>query len=273
MRASVVVLLLAVPFAARAHHAVTDFGIARVEPSTRVTIETLAAGFELAERSGNWQALVLSGEVTAFTWLSVSARAPFARVSVGDTTHVGLADAEVAARARLYTTEHGGLILSAGLGVELPTGNSDHGLGGGHVELAPFVSGSAAPLEELVLFAAVAPLVSLGAHADEHDHPTAKPHIEGTATGLRGSVLAPHNPRELAVNAGAAYLVGPAFVSAGLGLAAPLGDHELSTFVSSRLEIGVRVASGLRLLAGAELPVAGDRRFDWKGRLELMWLP
>lgn len=53
-------------------------------------------------------------------------------------------DLAVSGKVSLFQTPHGGQLVAAGLGAELPTGSKARGLGGGHVEMAPFVGISSA---------------------------------------------------------------------------------------------------------------------------------
>jgi hypothetical protein len=258
-------LALLLPWAALAHHAVTEFGIARVEPRSRLSVEAQTAGFNLSPRRGNWQTVVLVGEYAMAPWLSMSGRVPFARVAYsGGGTVYGFGDIELATRVRLFATEHGGFILSLGLGVEIPVGDGDRGLGSGHFGLAPFVAASMSPLTNLVLFGIVSPVASLGEH-HHHSH-------GGDDVVPNVSVLAPHDQTELTGRAGAGYLLGRGYVSAGMDGAQPLGEAMLGANLTGRAEAGLIVQDGLRLALGLGVPIAGARRFDWRLRLELAWM-
>src|SRR5712692_6152081 len=92
---------------ARAHHIVSEYGIAFVEPSSIAEVDTQAAEFRLGDRSGHWQLVALSLEYAVTPRLSFSGRLPFARIRYdAGSTEYGPGDAEVAAKVGLVATQH-----------------------------------------------------------------------------------------------------------------------------------------------------------------------
>ncbi len=243
---------------ARAHHIVSEYGIAFVEPSSIAEVDTQAAEFRLGDRSGHWQLVALSLEYAVTPRLSFSGRLPFARIRYdAGSTEYGPGDAEVAAKVGLVATQHGGLLLSAGASFELPTGSEKKGLGAGHFEISPFVTASSAPVNNLVLYGVLADRISTGsAEAPGEAH---------------GSVLAPHSDHELTTRLGAAYVRGPAYLSGGIEYVEVFVPSLAAGPLVLRGEFGILFQSELRLAFGFDAPVAGPHRYGWRGRLGIAW--
>lgn len=247
---------------AAAHHVVSDSGIAWVEPVTVAEVTLEAATFDQgAWRVGSWQVMAASAQYAPLPWLSGSLRAPVAFVRYEDgRAALGLGDVEVGARVRLWETPHGGLIASAGLGAELPTGDEAVGLGGGHLELSPYVVASAQPLESLLLIGVASGRISLGGEA--HDGEIA----------AHGAVIAPHAPREVYGRLNAAWVEEDwIYGSAGIDVSYMIGAFDRTPWVA-RAEVGYLGIAGLRLALGVEQAVAGEARHGLKGRMSAAWI-
>lgn len=252
---------------ARAHHVVSESGIAWVEPVTAVEVEGRAARFDFGEYfRGRWTVVTPSVEVAPLPWLSLSGRAPIAHIWFDDGRQVvGLGDVEVAAKARVLDSEHGAWLVSVGLGAELPTGVVADGLGGGHVELSPFVAASAQPHQRLILSALVADRLSLGQQEAPHSY---------RANGPHGALIAPHSPHELFTRLSASAILTPrAYATLGL-------DH-VSMFAaadrgrgpwSARAEAGWAEPGAWRVALGAELPWGYSARSGLITRLSAAWM-
>jgi hypothetical protein len=170
-------------------------------------------------------------------------------------------DAEVAAKLGLVATQHGGLLLSAGVSFELPTGSEKKGLGAGHFEISPFVTASSAPVNNLVLYGLLADRISAGSHGDPAEAPGE----------VHGSVLAPHSDHELTTRLGAAYVRGPAYLSGGIEYVEVFVPSLAAGPVVLRGELGILFQSELRLAFGFDAPVASPHRYGWRGRLGIAW--
>jgi hypothetical protein len=261
--------LLLAPGGAAAHHVVSELGIAPVLPRSTAGVDASAANFDLEGQRGSWQALTVALEWSLGRRLSFFGALPFARLAVdGSDPAVGIGDAAVSAKLALYASEHGGLLLSAGLGAELPTGNHHNGLGGGHVELVPFVAASSALGHlgrlELVTFVIVSPRFSLASHDDGGGGAAAMGEVHG-------SLLAPHGDREVFGRALAALAYGAGYAGAGAEGATVL-EGSGSGYLALRGEAGYLLGASLRLMAGVDGTVAGDHRFGLRARLGALWL-
>jgi hypothetical protein len=251
------------PLRAEAHHVVSEYGIASVEPRTTAELDVQLARFELEQRRGTWTVIASRLEYSLLPEFSVFTRVPLAHVrfSAGGTAS-GLGDVELGAKVRLYSTEHGGFIASAGVSSELPTGNAENGIGNGHVELSPFVVVSAEPTKSVVLHGVLADRLALSAEQDHHDSET-------PAHG-HGSVIQPHEQHEAFARLAGSLILGRAFVSAGAD-AVYVISHRESVWAMVRTEAGYLLANDLRLALGMDVPVAGEPRFSWRGRVGVLY--
>jgi hypothetical protein len=249
---------------------VAEQGIAPVLPRTVAGLHVSAASFDSGSGSGSWQALTPHVEWQAFEWLSLFTAIPLAQVRFdGGRTANGPGDLALSLKARLVATPHGGLLLSAGLGVELPTGDGDQGLGGGHVELAPFAIVSTVLHERGGLVVLGYGLSSLRFAVDGGGH--SHTHAGSAAGHSHGSVLAPHGQRELFSRAMLAVSLGGSHLSLGGEGAAPLwndGSHQLA----ARAEIGQVLAEKLHLTASAAATVVGEQRYGITAGLGAAWM-
>jgi len=258
------------PRAAGAHHVVTEHGIASIMPQTVASLDFYAVTFDAGGRKGRWEALTPSFEWHAFGPLSLFASLPIAHVRPdGGDSASGIGDLSLSAKVSFFETPHGGLLASAGLGVELPTGDKDDGLGSGHVGLAPFLGASSAFLSlgnvDLVAYGLTSLRASLGEgghhHADAanaHAHP-------------QGSVLAPHAEREVYGRAMLAAVFASVYLAGGAeGTAVLQGQGQ--GHVGARGEIGWKTTEALRLFLGADALVAGERRYGVRGRAGVAWM-
>jgi hypothetical protein len=247
---------------AAAHHTVSESGVAWVEPVTVVEVTAEAASFDQGPwRRGQWQAVAAWAQYAPVEWLSLGLRVPFAAVQYEDgRAAAGIGDVEVGTRLRLWETPHGGLIVSTGLAAELPTGDEAVGLGGGHVELSPYLVASTQPTDRLLFIGAVSGRMSLGGKA--HDGPIV----------AHGAVIGPHAPRELVARVSAAWVEERAwYLSAGGELDYMIGALSRSPVVG-RAEAGFLGLDGLRLALGVDWTLAGEARHGLLGRLSAAWM-
>lgn len=260
MKFLLLLLLVGTPRLAAAHHVISDYGIAPVEPRSFAGLSVELARFERAFDQGTFQLVTPSAELAWGGRFSASAELPLARVEwSGGTTACGLGDLELGVKMSLFASHHGGFLLTWGLGVELPTGDAVQGLGAGHVELAPFLAVattlSLLSGHELVIFG----LLSDRAGLTHHEH---------QGEGL--SVVAPHADNELFARAAAAYVVSSIYLSVGLDAVHILDGHGEGPWVA-RAELGLLFGRRLRVAVGGDTTVRGDPRFEHRGRLGMGW--
>ena len=265
-RAAVIATLVAAGGTASAHHPVSESGVASVSPSTVAELGFQVASFDLGDESGTWEALNVGLEVGLGRRVSVGARLPVARVAYDDGhTVAGIGDTELSVKVAPLLDPHDRFNLSLGLGVELPTGDEDDGLSGGHVELTPFVTAASALVHGRVTWVFVGLVgARLSLAGDDEPTTTTKPHSGEGSSAVHGAVIAPHADREMWARASAALLVGRWFGAVGLEGVQVLDDVSFGPLVT-RVEAGVNLAERWRFAVSVDTTVAGDARYDWRG--------
>ncbi|MEM1347243.1 MAG: hypothetical protein AAGI01_01715 [Myxococcota bacterium] len=250
------------PDVATAHHVVSDSGIAWVEPLSVMDVELSAASFDLGEgRRGSWQTMAVTGQFTLGPRLSWNVRAPWAFVQFDDGRKVlGLGDMEFGAKGLLYATEHGAFILSAGLGVEVPTGEARVELGSGHVEVSPYIAWAPQCAPRHLRFALVS-----GRRAITRA-PAPAPQELGERIA-HGSVLGPHGSAEIFGRLGVAFVEPERYyISTGVD-AVGMAEGPSRGPLVWRGEVGWNVSDRVRIAAGVDRHLAGEARFGMKGRV------
>ncbi|HEY0707919.1 MAG TPA: transporter [Polyangia bacterium] len=254
---------------------IAEHGLAAIMPRTAAGVDWTGATFDLGDRKGRWQLITPSFEWRVFERLSLFAALPFGRVDLDDSAGggYGLGDLSVSGKATLVATPHGGFLLSAGLGAELPTGDADNGFGGGHVELIPFVAASSAFYEggrlALVAYGMAALRGSVGADHPEDEHGAGTvSHVHGPAAG---SVVAPHAEREGYARAMLAAVLGSFDVGTG-GEGAVVFAGKGPGHLGWRAEAGYLLNESVRLHTAVDLGLLGERRYGVRGRLGAAWL-
>jgi hypothetical protein len=266
--------ILAAPGIARAHHLADDVGVLGLAPRSQLRVEVAAARFELDGERGSWQTLALSAERAFSPRASASLRVPFARVHHDDGDEAtGLGDVEVGLRALLRAADRGGWRVAGGASLELPTGDSDSGLGAGHAEFGSVLAASTNADRANVLTLAVAHRVSLGgeSHSSGEEGSAGKSAHEGEeGEEAHGAIIEPHSDHEVAVSVTGARLVEPLFASLGAEQVVSFDGPDDPTTLHAT--IGYLLAGHRRLItAGVEIPVGDDRRFEWKLRGGFRW--
>jgi hypothetical protein len=256
-------VLLLPSAAARAHHVVSDLGIAPVLPASVAGVSVGTASFDVAGMRGRWVAVTPQAEVQLGRYLSLLGTLPLARIDYqGGDSHNGLGDVGLSAKLRLYASDHGGL-LSAGLGVELPTGDDETGLGGGHPELAPFAIASSTLWHghglEWIAYGLGSLRMALGRHDHLHNGPAGN------------SMLSPHASRELFGRFMSALVRGQGCLGAGLEGARVLSGGPPG-YLAARGELGTVMGQSLRLFLSVDATVAGEQRFGVRGQAGSAWL-
>lgn len=244
--------------ATRAHHVVSDSGIAWVEPLTVVEVDARSASFDFGERwRGRWLKLTPSVEAALGRRFSLGLRAPIAVIQFDDGRGVlGLGDVEASAKALLYSSEHGGLIVSAGLGTELPTGVVEDALGSGHVELTPYITASTQPSARWIISGLASDRFAPALFSDEEE----REYTEPEDIGPHGSVLSPHSNHELFLRATVTHLFGAnLYWTAGVDHIWVYSQHQRGESIA-RTELGWARAREWRVSLGADAPFRGTRR-------------
>lgn len=267
MKVSLTLLLLALllyPTKAFAHHVVSETGIAWAEPVNVIELDTQAASFDLGpQRRGRWQTVALRMQMASLSWFSLALRVPFSAIQFEDGRQaLGLGDIETGLQFRMFASPHGGLITSAGVGMELPTGVEEDQLGSGHVELTPYIIASTQPLDHLILTSVISYRTAI----------TGDTQHQGGPRAATGSVLAPHSPKEFSARLDMAWVEEQRwYVSAGVEAILMIAQQQQNP-IHGRLEVGWLPNSRWRLALGLERHLRGESRMQWKGKMNLAWL-
>lgn len=256
-------VLLAAPGIAHGHHVVSESGIAWVEPVTVVELEVESLAFEYQDDRGNALVTALSAQVQILPWLALTLRAPAAWVRFEDGRQaIGNGDLEFGARGTLFASEHGELIVSAGLSAEAPTGVAEDALGGGHWALAPYMVGSTQFSSNWLMYGVVSLGLSIPSETTRDFADDNTPH---------GAPFSLHASRELKVRLMAAYLWTTTLYTAfGASADVPVMPFNAGP-TAARLELGFSPVQGLRLALGGEASVLGPVRAPWRARSSVAW--
>ena len=218
------------------------------------------ASFDIMARRGTWTRLSVEALYAPLSWLEFTTTLPVAWVRErGKDDAFGFSDMELSVITRPYVSEGRRWMLESGLVLELPTGNVNDGLGGGHVALIPKVGFSARPKADVELHGELFVATTLGAHAHGH------------APGSWHSMMAIHSLYEFGARAGARYRheagqFGILF-STLQGLAEPAAPGPSTV----RLRGTVNLTDQWILTGEFEIPFAGQRRVQWRGSLGVGW--
>lgn len=267
---------------AGAHHVVTEAGIAQVEPRNRAQLELSTATFELDSASGSWQSLAAWLEWMPLDGAALTLRAPLLRVDydagpLAGRTESGIGDVQLGAKARLIATEHGALLLSAGAALELPTGDADAGLGGGHGGIAPFVLAVSQLDEHWFVTGSLAAGFALSGDPRADHEPYVPDDLAGAQTRplvateaargeVHGAVVAPHTSRELELRLRVVRRFGSVYGSLGADAVQPLVGDSTGP-VAARAELGWTPDGTWRFALSGGRPLYGDHRYEWLGTL------
>ncbi len=242
------------PGAARAHHPVAEQSPGHEQPVSRAAVEVSAGGFTLPYGSGNLFSATLASDLAVGSRFALGLRLPFVLVQLRDNgTRAGVGDVDLAGKLRVLGNPSRS--LSLGASVELPSRDADQGLGSGHLELAPFLTGGWSA-DRWLIHGTLGDSISLGGDDHEHEHAEA-PH---------GSFVSPHSNHELYYHLGVQVQLVPAFfANLTLGGATVLVPAELGeTTLVVGPELGFLPGGAWRITAGVQVPFVGPRRFDWK---------
>jgi hypothetical protein len=268
------VMLAALPTPAHAQHGTAGYGVIPMPPHDSALLEVQNAEFELPGRSGVWQTFSPRLEFAVSPWLSLAARPGVARVEYADgASAVGLSDTELVGKLLVARSPAWRTSLSAGVSLEVPTGDADTGIGNGHVSLLPFVSFMTMPSRVLMLHVMAGDRVVL---ADtDHDASTGRAGHEGHAghgPAPHGSVIMPHEAHELTLHAGACITLAQLVISPSLEWMQVLSSGR-DSFLTALLELAFVPRRELRLAVSLDLPLLRDPRFEWRSRLmaALLW--
>lgn len=219
----------------------------------RVGIETGWTRFDLNGNRGDAYDVTARLDVRASHTVGLRLLLPVYAIDLdGRTTQVGLGDAEL--RVRILVLDHDDWRMYVGLVDQLPTGNNGIGVGQGGTQLSPFVTAGWRS-GGLVLYGTLADVVAL--------------HSQGKPPAF--DYVDPSSDHEARYSLGAIFdAFGPVYANAaltGITVLTPSGAGD--TFVYGGVAIGLLLGEYWKLVASAQLPIAGEHRFESKVGLNL----
>jgi hypothetical protein len=170
----------------------------------------------------------------------------------GSSTHVGLGDAEL--RVRVLVLDDHAWRMFVGLADQLPTGNNGIGVGQGGTQLSPFVTAGWRS-GGLVVYGTLADVIAL--------------HSQGKPPSF--DYVDPSSDHEARYSLGAIFdAFGPVYANAALtGVTVLTPSDAGNTFVYGGAALGVLLGEYWKVVASAQLPIAGEHRFESKLGLNL----
>jgi hypothetical protein len=200
---------------------------------------------------GSLFSLELDGQVGVTDFLAARLRAPFHILRHDGEQEMGPGDVSLGGEAFVHLAR---LRLALGADVELPTGDSDAGLGHGTITLAPMASAQVDVAAGFFALAQTSVLLDLD---------------EPPASALEAAEQ--QDERELRAAAGPAWQRGPVVVTGLVRVSVPLAEEDADPFATGSLIGELALASRVRASLLAEVPLGGDRRLDWRAGAALTY--
>jgi hypothetical protein len=219
----------------------------------RAGIETGWTRFDLNGTRGDFYDVTARLDVRASHIVGLRALLPVYALDLdGRSTRVGLGDAEL--RVRVLVLDDHDWRMFVGLADQLPTGNNGLGLGQDGTQLSPFVT-AGWRTGGLVLYGTVADVIAL--------------HSQGNPPGF--DYVDPSSDHEARYSLGAIFdAFGPVYANAAVsGITVLTPSQAGDTLVYGGLAIGLLLGESWKIVTTAQLPIAGEHRFESKVGLNL----
>lgn len=228
----------------------------------RVGVELETARFDLGTQGqGSYFSTIARVDWAATRRLTLRTRVPLHFLDLaGQAGREGLGDVEVRLRWRL--TMRDPLLVAVGYTGQLPTGDDARGLGGGALQLAPYAT-AGYRIDATVIFVTLNDTLTLRS-ASTLRLPSSKRSV---------NYVDPNSDHELRYNAGLIYFFSDVVAaSAMLNGVTILTDEERGhTLFTGGAQLGIAPLPGWRFVIGGQLPILGDKRFDWKLNAALIY--
>lgn len=224
----------------------------------RAGVELETAHFDLAGTRGTYFSAIARADWAATSRLTLRARVPLQVLELegqapGQSGREGLGDVELRLRYRL--TMRDPLLVAIGYTGQLPTGDAARGLGGGALQVAPYVT-AGYRIGATVVFATLNDTVT----------------IHGASAPRYVNYLDPNSDHELRYSAGLIYFFSDVVAANAFASGTTLlTDTRGQTLFTAGAQLGIAPLPRLRVIAGGQLPLAGERRFDWKANAALIY--
>lgn len=226
-------------------------GAVREGIGTRLGVESTWASFDLDRVRGSFAGVTARVDWRAGSRVDLRLLVPVYAVTLdGAPTHAALGDSELRVRVLVYDA-HPWRVF-AGLADGLPTGSTSIGVGQGAPQLTPFLTAGyrAGPV---VVYVNAADALTL--------RPADKPALP--------DYVDPSTDHELHGTLGVIAEMGEHLyaVATGNGTVVLVPSRAGDALATAGLAVGVLPSKRFKLLAGAQLPLAGEHRFDVRATL------
>jgi hypothetical protein len=214
----------------------------------RVGIETGWAHFDLNGNRGDFYDVTARLDVRLSHTVGLRMLLPVYALDLdGIGTRVGLGDAEL--RVRVLVLDDHAWRMYVGLADQLPTGNNSIGVGQGGTQLSPFVTAGWRS-GGLVVYGTVGDVIAL--------------HSQGKPPAF--DYVDPSSDHEVRYSLGAILdAFGPVYANAALtGITVLTPSNAGDTFVYGGVALGMLLGEYWKIVVSAQLPMAGEYRFDSK---------
>jgi len=220
---------------------------------SRVGLQQDISQFDVPQARGTRYTLALRGDWAPIPILSLRVRAPAHRVWLSDgDVRSGFGDAEL--RLKVRVLDVGGYILvQAGVIETLPTGSRAERLGNGAMVVTPFVT-AGRKFGKTVLYAYVSDAIALRRQNAKRYEDLTDPSADHEARSAIGLLTTVSSVVSANISLSAITILTPS----------QLGE----TFVHGGPLVALATSDATRVVIGAQLPIVGERRFDWRGTLD-----
>ena len=242
-----------------------------------LAVDISTGAFDAYDGRGNWHQLTLATTLAPKPWFTIGASTGFARGiytagmvpgPTGERAPSGLTDSTIDLTFRLWRHSKKHLAFGMGIGAELPSGDAQMRIGGGHHSLTGRVFFAARLSKRLALNVEAAFSGAIPTDADaDHAHQES-----ATEAHLHGSLMNPHAEMDISGRIGIVYEVGIGWVRGQVEATHSLKAPKAFGPLSAGLDVGIRLdANRLQLVAGVEVPVVGLMPSLWVTRAGLLY--
>ena len=223
--------------------------------SSRVGVESVWATFDVNGQRGQFVGVAARGDYRLSRRVGLRLEVPIYTLHLdGQETHAGLGDVEL--RVRVLVLDAHAWRLYAGLADQLPTGQTSLGIGQGATQLTPYVTAGYRH-NKLVVYGAVA-----DAFVIRSPSATAAP-----------DWVDPSTDHELRYGLGALLELSDAFYGnvAVTGITELVPSSPGRSLCTGGASLGFQPNDHWKLVLGAQLPIAGEHRYDAKGLVSVYY--
>lgn len=249
-------LLVLLPLTVAAHHGLDANTLGIAQPVSLLGLQTEGGEFRLAAGSGRYLTTALRMDYAPATIFSFGLRIPFQILEVsGAGTRRGLGDITATAKIALVTLPDG--VVTLGLAATLPTGSPELGLGNGHVELNPYLRANLV-FDTFLVQASFGDSISLsgGPWDDAPDF------------------IDPHSNHELRyqLGLGVSLFRQLQLVAVANGVTVLEASRRGETLFTAGPQARWSPVPAWQIYGGAQLPIYGDHRAEWRANVGVQTL-